>query len=241
MSGQRHIPGRPEGALSERGPTWPYSRPVARKSASAPTDDSTETGAESKAVRTRKRILDAAAYVLSRKGYAGTRLSEVAEIAELQAPAIYYYFPSKDDLVEEVMWAGIADMNVHVGGVLAAVPAGVRPMDRILVAVEAHMRHELEISDYTTASIRNAGQVPEKIRVRQLEEEAKYGKMWRSLFDDAVAAGELRPELDPVIARMLVLGALNWAAEWWTPERGSLDTVVRTAQDIVRNGLSPGR
>ncbi|WP_405138669.1 TetR/AcrR family transcriptional regulator [Nocardia sp. NBC_01388] len=214
---------------------------MARKSASAPTDDSIETGAESKAVRTRKRILDAAAYVLSRKGYAGTRLSEVAEIAELQAPAIYYYFPSKDDLVEEVMWAGIADMNVHVGGVLAEVPAEVRPIDRILVAVEAHMRHELEISDYTTASIRNAGQVPEKIRVRQLEEEAKYGKMWRALFDDAVAAGELRSGLDPVIARMLVLGALNWAAEWWTPERGSLDTVVRTAQDIVRNGLSPGR
>ncbi|MFI6998236.1 TetR/AcrR family transcriptional regulator [Nocardia sp. NPDC050175] len=212
---------------------------MARKSAPAPTDDSTDSGAESKSARTRQRILDAAAQVLSRKGYAGTRLSEVAEIAELQAPAIYYYFPSRDDLVEEVMWAGIADMNVHVGGILDQLPPDMRPIDRILVAVEAHMRHELEISDYTTASIRNAGQVPEKIRTRQLAEEAKYGKRWRALFDDAAAAGELRPELDPVIARMLVLGALNWAAEWWTPARGSLDTVVQTAQAIVRSGLSP--
>ena len=38
-------------------------------------------------------------------------------------------------------------------------------------------------------------------------------------------------------ARMLVLGALNWAAEWWNPRRGSLDTVVRTAQSLVRHGL----
>jgi len=34
-----------------------------------------------------------------------------------------------------------------------------------------------------------------------------------------------------------VLGALNWAAEWWNPRRGSLDTVVRTAQSLVRHGL----
>ncbi|NNH70445.1 TetR/AcrR family transcriptional regulator [Nocardia uniformis] len=214
---------------------------MARKSAPAPTDDSTDTDTESKSARTRQRILDAAAHVLSRKGYAGTRLSEVAEIAELQAPAIYYYFPSRDDLVEEVMWAGIADMNIHVGGILEALPSDMRPLDKILVAVEAHMRHELEISDYTTASIRNAGQVPEKIRVRQLAEEAKYGALWRALFDEAAAAGELRPELDSTVARMLVLGALNWAAEWWTPTRGSLDTVVATAQSIVRNGLSDDR
>jgi hypothetical protein len=38
---------------------------------------------------------------------------------------------------------------------------------------------------------------------------------------------------------MMVLGALNWAAEWWNPRRGSLDTVVRTAQSLVRHGLGP--
>ena len=55
----------------------------------------------SKSARTRDRILDAAAHVLSRKGYAGTRLTDVADRAAIQAPAIYYYFPSRDDLIEE--------------------------------------------------------------------------------------------------------------------------------------------
>ena len=73
-----------------------------------------ETG--SKSARTRERILDAAAHVLSRKGYAGTRLSDVADQAEIQAPAIYYYFPSRDDLIEEVMWSGIAHMREHWPG-----------------------------------------------------------------------------------------------------------------------------
>ena len=54
---------------------------------------------DKKSARTRMRILDAAAQVLSAKGYAGMRLSDVAKVADLQAPAIYYYFPDKDALV----------------------------------------------------------------------------------------------------------------------------------------------
>jgi TetR/AcrR family transcriptional regulator, cholesterol catabolism regulator len=193
-----------------------------------------------KSARTRQRILDAAAHVLSRKGYAGTRLADVARAAEVAAPAIYYYYPSRDDLVEEVMWSGIAHLREHVSQILAALPPGAGPLDRIDAAVEAHLRYSLEISDYTTASIRNAGQVPESIAIRPAGEASQYGDIWRKLLQDADNAGLLRPDLDPTAARMMVLGALNWAAEWWNPRRGSIEVVVRTAQSLVRHGLGTG-
>jgi TetR/AcrR family transcriptional regulator, cholesterol catabolism regulator len=193
----------------------------------------------SKSARTRSRILNAAAHVLSERGYAGTRLSDVAECAEIQAPAIYYYFPSRDDLIEEVLYAGIADMRKHLQGVLDSLPPGASPMDRILAAVEAHLRHELELSDYASASIRNAGQIPERLRARQLKEEAAYGRIWRRLFDEARAEGELRDDLDARHAQLLVVGALNWSVEWFDPRRSSVDTIVSNAQVLVRNGLSP--
>lgn len=193
--------------------------------------------AETKSARTRTRILDAAAKVLSVKGYSGMRLADVAKEAELQAPAIYYYFDSREDLIEEVMWVGIANMREHLVKVLDEVPSVMTPLDRILVSVEEHLRHELEISDYTTASIRNAGQVPERIRKRQLAEEAKYGEVWSGLIRQAAAEGQLRPDLDLFIAQMLVLGSLNWTAEWWNPKRGSIDVVVKNAQSFVRHAI----
>ncbi|MGH3968680.1 MAG: TetR/AcrR family transcriptional regulator [Mycobacterium sp.] len=193
---------------------------------------------ESKAAQTRARILDAAAHVLSVKGYAGLRLNEVAQQAELQAPAIYYYYPSREDLIEEVMWVGIADTRGHVASVLDDLPPDSSATDRLLTAVEAHLRHLLEISDYATASIRNAGQVPLEIRKRQILEEERYGEIWRRLINDMARAGELRADLDLYIAQMLVIGALNWAIEWWDPHRGSLDTVVANAQSFVRYGLA---
>jgi TetR/AcrR family transcriptional regulator, cholesterol catabolism regulator len=192
---------------------------------------------DTKYARTRARILDAAAYVLSRQGYAGTRLSDVAARASIQTPAIYYYFASRDDLVEEVMASGLADMREHLTSTLAALPVGTSPLDKILVAAETHLHHELELSDYTTASIRNHGQVPSQLRTRGDQEGERYGAVWRELFDEATREGQLRPDLDPRMAQLLVLGALNWAAEWWDSGRTPLDAIVDTAQKLIRGGL----
>lgn len=197
------------------------------------------TKLDTKSARTRIRILDAAARVLSTKGYAATRLSDVAEVADLQAPAIYYYFTSREELVEEVMWVGLADMRECLLAKLKKVPADATAMDRIMAAVEAHLRHELEISDYTTAAIRNSGQLPAHIRKRQAAEEKKYGAIWRDLLRLAIEAGEVRADLDPYIAQMLVMGTINWAAEWWQPDRATIDRVVTNAQSFVRNALEP--
>ncbi|MCX2929930.1 TetR/AcrR family transcriptional regulator [Mycobacterium sp. CVI_P3] len=201
-------------------------------------DPAADGAAESKSALTRARIRDAAAHLLSTNGYAGLRLTDVAARAELQAPAIYYYYASRDELIEEVMWAGIADMREHVLTALSTLPDGTPPLDRLLAAAEAHLRHELEISDYTTAAIRNAGQVPLAIRKRQIREEERYGEVWRGLLNDLSREGDLRREFDPYLAQMLVLGALNWAVEWWDPRRGSIEAVVANAQCLIRHGLS---
>jgi TetR/AcrR family transcriptional regulator, cholesterol catabolism regulator len=199
---------------------------------------SNDEAMESKSALTRARILDAAAHVLSVKGYAGLRLTDVANEAAIQAPAIYYYYASRDELIEEVMWAGIADMREHVAAALTALPGEASPLDRLVAAVEAHLRHALEISDYTTASIRNAGQVPPSIRKRQILEEERYGAVWRTLINDLARDGRLRPELDLYIAQMLILGALNWTVEWWDSRRGSLEAVVANAQSFIRHGIA---
>lgn len=190
-----------------------------------------------KYARTRTRILDAAAHILSNHGYAGTRLSDVASRASIQTPAIYYYFASRDELIEEVMASGLADMREQLTSTLAALPPDTSALERILAAAETHLRHELEISDYTTASIRNQGQVPDRLRRRGQREADDYGAVWRELFDNASRSGQLREELDPRTAQLLVLGALNWTAEWWDPHRTSVDAIVATARALILGAL----
>lgn len=192
----------------------------------------------SKSEATRERILDATAEVLNAKGYAGARLSDIAELAGVQATAVYYYFGSRDDLVAETVQVGLRRVLAHVDEVLAALPKDTPPMDRITAAVGAHLEVTLQDSKYTAAAIRHASTLPPAIREAQLVDQRKYGGLWRSLIADATKAGQVNPALDPAAARMFVMGALNWAPEWWNPSRGSLTRTIATAQLMVRQGLS---
>lgn len=192
----------------------------------------------SKSEATRERILAATAEVLNTKGYAGTRLSDIAEVAGVQPTAVYYYFDSRDRVIGEAVQEGLRRVLASVEAVLAALPAGATPLDRIEAAVEAHLQATLRDSKYGAVAIRLASSLPREIREAQLVDERRYGALWRTLIADAERAGQLNPALDPAAARMFVLGALNWAAEWWNPSRGSLTRTIATAQLMVRQGLS---
>ena len=191
-----------------------------------------------KSEQTRQRLLDAAARVFRDKGYAGARLSDIAEAAEMHTPGVYYYFPSKEDLVEEVLHAGVARAAAFVEERLAAVPEGASALDRLRAAIEGHVLMVLEIGDYTSANIRIFGQLPADIRHRHLAQQRAYGDLWRSLLEEARAAGELRPDLDLSVLRMLILGALNWTVEWHRPGMLSATEVARHATTMICEGIA---
>lgn len=186
---------------------------------------------------TRERILDAAAEVLSRQGYAGARQAEIARVAGVKPPHVYYYFDSHEALIAEVMATGQAAVREHVETALAALPEGIGPMERIEHAVAAHLQVALERSSFATAVTRNLGQLPETIQQTLREESGAYVELWRTLLADAKAAGMLRDGVDLRAARMLVMGALNAAPEWFNPGQGSLADLINTAQMLVRHGI----
>jgi TetR/AcrR family transcriptional regulator, cholesterol catabolism regulator len=190
-----------------------------------------------KSEETRKQIVDAAAHLLSVQGMAATRLIDVVEYTQMQPAVTYYHFASFGDLVEEVLYCGITEMRNHVEKRLDALPPDTPPVDRLMVAVETHLRRELELSDYGSAWIRNAGHIPGGMSRRLKKEEAAYGRIWRNLFNDAIAGGAIAPGLDVWMARRLMLGAMNSATEWWDPRRGSVDTLVATTQLLIRSCL----
>jgi AcrR family transcriptional regulator len=186
---------------------------------------------------TRERILAAAAYSLSRDGYARTRLQEIAGRAGVRPPAVYYYFDSREQLITEVLREGQVRVRLHVERALADLEPDTPAIDRVATAVEAHLRVELELSDFARAVVRTAGQLPDHLH-RQLEPDVEaYHALWRSLLADLRDQGRLDPRLDVQVARMLVIGALNWSVEWAT-ER-PIDDVVDQTQQLVRRALSP--
>ncbi|KLL12459.1 TetR family transcriptional regulator [Protofrankia coriariae] len=172
-----------------------------------------------KATATRQRILDAAAKIFRQNGYTGTRLTDIAAAAQMQAGSLYYHFASREDLVQEVLRVGQQRTNDFVIGKVSAAPPTTSSLDRLRIAVHAHLEAVLEIGDYTAATLRILGQVPEEIRAQALTLQREYGQWWRELFENAQREGELRQDLDISACRMLVLGAMNASPDWFHPDQ----------------------
>ena len=174
-----------------------------------------------KGERTRTRILDAAADVLARKGYAAATLTEIAAVAKMQAGSLYYHFDSKDAIVEEVMRVGIDHARDAIRAGLSAAGEDASGHDRLTVAVVAYVTAITIDSDFTQANIRCFEESPEATR--------ESGQRDGSLRDDVEAR---------VIARMTI-AAMNSVVGWWRPDRElDIDGVARMFATTMVDGLA---
>lgn len=200
-------------------------------------DNPAEDRGHTKAELTRRRILDAAAKVFRVRGFVGSRLTDIAAEANLQAGSLYYHFASREALVEEVMWAGQLRTEEQVRQRLAALGPEATPMQRLRTAVEAHLLAVLSSTDANSASIKMIGQVPPDIRERLLVGQRAYGDLWRGMLTDARDAGDLRDDVDLSIVRMAIMGALNWSVEWYHADKGNPEKIAADMAVVMLDGL----
>lgn len=192
----------------------------------------------SKSERTRLRILDAAAKVFSERGYSGARLVDIAAEAGIQTGSLYYHFDSREALVEEVLRLGIERAFDATRSRVEALGPGAPPIERLRTALRAHIGTILAKGDYASAHARIIGQVPEEVQKRNYADQQAYGEYWSTLIAEAEEAGELRPGFDLYVVRMLLFGAMNWAAEWYRPSRGSPELIAEHLVSMVLDGLA---
>jgi AcrR family transcriptional regulator len=166
---------------------------------------------------TRRQILDAAAKLLRRNGYASTSLRDIAAATGMKAGSLYYHFASKEELAETVMVEGIDLVRAAVQKALASRPKDADPLEDIEIAIRAHLQALHESGDYASANIRCFNHVPAEMKQRLRKVRERYNADWRKLIHRACAAGRLAPDLDEEALRYGLFGVMNWTLEWLRP------------------------
>lgn len=185
---------------------------------------------------TRQLILDAAAKKLSQHGYHGTYLKDIAESINMQAGSLYYHFNSKEALVQEVLNKSvhlIRDIVEYEVEQLAKAPSF---PDLLRAAIRGHLIAILRHSDYTLASIRNYGQVPEAVHNAAQPDRDAYENFWRDLFEQAEKDGVIRTGVDKHLLRLAIFGSMNWASIWYVDSGASVEAIAQSQADLFLNG-----
>lgn len=184
----------------------------------------------------RREILDAAARLLRRSGYEAATTRAIAAAVGIKSGSIYHHFDSKDAIVLQVMNEGVDVVREAVLEALAALPADATPRRRLEAAVEAHLLSSLEHSDYTSASIKAFSSVPDAVRRNNRDHRRAYEDIWRQLFVELKEAGVIPPDLSLDALRLMILGSMNWAGEWYRPGRLTIASIARNfAAAVLRD------
>jgi AcrR family transcriptional regulator len=191
-----------------------------------------------KSAVSQKRVLDAAARVFRDYGYAGATMRVIAEEAGLKAGSLYYHYQSKDALIGAVLDLGMNAAIEAMKAALAALPPEATGRQRLEAAFRTHVATIIANGDYSLATSRVYGQVPAATRAQHEKLRDHYGHIWRDILSTAQKRGEFRGDVNLTLARLLILGALNWTAEWFKPGNRSIDDVARGFAAIVMDGIA---
>ena len=184
----------------------------------------------SKGAEARQRIVAIAEALFSRQGFDGTSMRQIASEAKMQAASMYYYFPSKEELLWAV-WEGGGIELLDRAKAAASAPGS--PWERLEALCVAHISGLL---DWRKANqvlfIMPPWQYPDSIRPRVIALRDEYERVFASVIDVL----PLRPDVDRRQFRLTLIGALSWTLFWYRPDGGPHDVVARQILDLLRAG-----
>jgi AcrR family transcriptional regulator len=183
----------------------------------------------------RDQMLDAAAELFSSRGYHGTSIRDIAAATGILPGSLYAHIRSKEDLLYDIV---VRAAEQFLTGLRIVVDGAGSPEEKLEkamrshVGVVAHAREEARVFLEEWQAL----QEPRRSEVRELRD--AYEALWDGLIREGIDSGRLR-DVDPTLARLLVLSAANWTYTWYDPAGPlSPDEIADRFTDLLLDGLA---
>ena len=190
---------------------------------------STSTGRQA---NKRAEIFEAAVALFLEHGYDATSMRDIASAVGVMPASIYYHYPSKEELLIDVVTDGARLLDESV---VAALADETDPWARLERACAAHLTTLLHGPAvvrvlYVELQRRREGRVDEDLlRIRRAYEQR---------FRDLVDALPLADGVNRSYLRLTLLGAMAWSPVWYSPTGDDPGQIGHELVSLLRDGAS---
>jgi len=193
-------------------PARPKTRPPAK--ASAPDNR-------------RADLIRVAARLFREKGFDGTTIRDIAHAVGMRSGSPFYHFANKHELLMAVMEEGL---RLGLERTRRAVDEALPATERFTQLVRTHygILHDAG-SDFIPVMLYDWRSLPAQYKRRIVELKDRYDAIWQHTLDELHDQGLLRA--DAKLARLMILGAMNFSATWYRPKPKSSRSVTRVDLD----------
>jgi len=188
----------------------------------------------------RQSILDAASLLFIEKGFGGTNINDIADAVGVSRTALYYYFPSKESMLEALTEeitekASLLAKSVSVRDALPA-PDALKQL--ILQHAGLILSHPLQFRVVE----RSESSLPEPHRSAAQSSRRAVLDHFVRVIQRGIDGGQFRRGADARIAAFSIIGMCNWSA-WGFDPRGNTpaEDIASTIVDFGLRMLLPDK
>lgn len=193
-------------------------------------------GRITKADRTRARLIEVATRLFQEHGTDEVTVRRIAAAAKIEAGSIYYHFSSRDQILRAVLEGGVGNAREEVLAAVAEAGSDSSPLVRLRAALGAHLKYTMR--HHFSSRLKVIRRLPKRLRDHHMQQERDYAAIFAGLLAEAERKDLLKPGFDLSVVRMLAMGALTWAAEWYDPEGDmTLDDVADQLMQALTRGI----
>jgi AcrR family transcriptional regulator len=183
------------------------------------------------------RILDVATALFSERGYAATRMQDIADGLGMKAGSLYYYFESKEAVLAAIVGERVGVAVAMLEGIVAS------PRDAV-ARIRAGIVGHLDVFDrhadlYRIFQSERLDAISAELGAQVDALGRRYEELWVELIRTAQAERSIRSDADPWLLMKGIVGMCNSTLFWFAPGgRYSASEVAGAFADMILGGIT---
>lgn len=183
----------------------------------------------------RREIVRAASRVFAEKGFSSATVRDIADDAGTLSGSLYYYFDSKEAIVEEVL---VEYLDLMVAGYRDAIDKADSPVEGLKGLIELALygvvrhREEVKILQNDWHYVAEMAGIVERQRVIE--------RAWLETIQAGMDAGTISTEHDARMVYRAAMGMILAVVRWFDPKgESSIEDVITSHSAILLDGILP--
>jgi AcrR family transcriptional regulator len=160
---------------------------------------------------TRDDILNAAAQIISQKGYHATSMQDIAKSVQLQKASLYHHVSSKQDILLALLDKAL---DLLIERMQAVIELPLTPEEKLRRGMRVYLETLLEHRDLAAVLLLEHRSLDPEYHARHIPRRDRFEKLWRELIREGQIKGSFNSG-DPALAGRALLGVLNWTITWY--------------------------
>jgi TetR/AcrR family transcriptional regulator, cholesterol catabolism regulator len=186
----------------------------------------------------REEIVEAAAHVFRDRGFEAATLRDVAVAMGTDRASLYYYFGSKEELLQEIVRQALG-RDIEAAEAVKRSKASTK--DKIAALIEAMVNSYAANYPHMSVYIEDLGRIARQDSEWSIDVIARtraYEALVNSILTKGQRDGTLRKDLPVGLTALALFGMVNWMHRWYRPNiKWSPEEVAKTFTAIFLDGV----